>query len=359
MKLFVARNSFAQSRKMLSMNELIEQNSQVRLVRICAGEGKCTGMPLIKRDCSNERSASAAQAYINLNQRLRDISRRLDHLIGRPTAPPTSATTDSFQWPAPTFALEPPSFSSKLSNSAVAPSTLLSPPKLTVTLSGSNESTPLAGFSPPNSPLEPNASAGAARTQAETSDDGQNPKCVPRRTSLRLQRNPSAAADAVATTTGARAKASVLMEPSTVASRLARPFDAVPISLSPRPSFPDLSGSMASAPGANPASALGRHWGGSARRNDRRTLTLFSRVSSVELQVQSLARKMEMLLASMQRMETNMKSATVERGRDRERDRRMGEGNEERRGSSLVDGTTVDKECGAEDGAYGEENSEE
>ena len=29
MKLFVARNSFAQSRKMLSMNELIEQNSQV------------------------------------------------------------------------------------------------------------------------------------------------------------------------------------------------------------------------------------------------------------------------------------------------------------------------------------------
>lgn len=32
MKLFVARNAFAQSRKMLSMNELIEQNSQVQLV---------------------------------------------------------------------------------------------------------------------------------------------------------------------------------------------------------------------------------------------------------------------------------------------------------------------------------------
>ena len=116
---------------------------------------------------------------------------------------------------------------------------------------------------------------------------------------------------------------------------------------------------MASASGVHPASTLGRHWGGSARRNDRRTLTLFSRVSSVELQVQSLARKMEMLLSSMQRMEMNM-NATVERGRDRERDRRLGEGNEERRGSSLMDGTTVDSEGGAGDGTYREEeNSEE
>lgn len=301
------------------------------------------------------------QAYINLNQRLRDISRRLDHLIGRPTAPPPS---DSFQWPLPTTtAAEPLS----LKSGTATQNALMSPPRLMVTLSGPDESKPLTSCSPPTSSLQPKLSTEAepsppdATIEESTSASVAESKTSTRKTSA--HRHPSAATDG--TSNGCRAKGPAYLETTApMTSRTYRPSDVPYASLTPRPSFAEPpGGALPGTSGAPPSgSTLGRHWAGNSRRNDRRTLTLFSRVSSVELQVQSLARKMEVLLASMQRMEQNVKSAVVgQRERDWERERRAGvvDGNEERGAvPAFTDFTPVEKEGAIIEGTCGDEVTE-